>query len=242
MGFGKRSATQPRSASQPGSGDSSDIGNLRVAHQANSQGGDHGTLLTVAVGIVSVAVGIGAALFYGSSATESGSGAAVAARTSGGGAHARIASACMPPVGNGLRPSGMSDEELRHMVALTSHKYFTCALPREPERFCAADEKATLVKELLTYFGDVAREQRMYDKYVGDPSAKTMIKMMEAVDGKDEGAISARRRRPEPDATVVDLMQGLVRDGYLQAGDFGWSLPKEVAPYLAGVKKIKSSC
>ncbi len=242
MGFGKRGTTQPRPASQPGSGDGSDIGDLRPARQSSAQDEGHGTLPAVAVGIVSVAIGIGAALFHGSSATELGSSTATAARASGGGAHKRIAAACMPPVGNGLRPSGMSDEELRYMVALTSHKYFTCALAREPERFCAAGEKATLVKELLTYFGDVAREQRMFDKYVGDPSAKTMVKMIEAVEGKDDSAISSRRRRPEPNGAVVDLMQGLVRDGYLQTGDFGWSMPKEVAPYLAGVNKIKSSC
>lgn len=46
----------------------------------------------------------------------------------------------------------------------------------------------------------------------------------------------------EPNAAVVELLQGLVRDGYLRAGDFGWSVPQEIATHLKGVDKLKTSC
>lgn len=237
MGFGKRGTTSP---SRPGSDDDSDV-DYRATRNDGSEGGVSAPVLTVVLAIFAVAIGAGAALLTGSSSSGPGPGPAVAARASGGGAHARIAAACMPPMPeNALRRVGLTDDEFRYQRALVSADYFTCALSREPERFCAADEKALLVKELQAYFGHIAAKQSIYDKYAGDASAKTMMKMAAAVEGKDGGISS--RARPEPDASVVERVRELVRQGFLETGDFGWSIPDEIEPHLEGVEKIKASC
>lgn len=246
MGFGKRGLTSP---SRPGSPLLSDGGaanaELRSARTGGSQGGASGVVVGVMLVIVGIIAGVGGALVHSSWFDAGGASPAVAAvAASRSGAHARIADACMPPLpprGTTLRRINVSDADYRYQRALASPDYFTCALTRERERFCKSEEKAALVKELQAYFAHIAAGQHLYDTYSGDRTAKTMMKMADAVES-DEGGISSRRQRPEADASVIAVMQNLARDGYLESGDFGWSVPAEIAPHLQGIEKVKSPC
>ena len=246
MGFGKRGLTPPsRPIPRPPSDEDGAGLELRVPRSASAEGSASGALVGVALAIAGIVAGVGGALLQSSWSTGGGASSAVAAQPAGRGAHARIADICMPPLpppGSSLRRINQSDEEFRHKRALTSAAYFACALTRERERFCAAGEKATLVKELQAYFGHIAARQRLYDTYAGDRTAKTMMKMADAVEGDGTGGISSRPQRPEADASVVAVMQDLLREGYLEAGDFGGVVPQEIEPHLAGVEKVKTAC
>jgi len=191
--------------------------------------------------VVSVIVGVAAALLYVSFAGSEPGSTAAAAQPPATSAHARIAAICMPPAGKGLRRIDQTDEEFRYQGALRSPAYFNCALILERERFCKSDEKAILVRELQTYFGHIVAKQQIIDTYMNDPNAKAMMKMAAAVEGKD-GGISSRGQRPEPAPSVVVQLRSLVRDGYLRARDFGWSVPQEIEVHLKGVEKLQTPC
>lgn len=242
MAFGKRGATPPtwsaaRPSGEEGSGDTE-----RAQHRASSNGGGSGAVMGIVLAVVGIAAGVGGALLHSSWSPGAGTGPAVAAQPSDLGAHKRIADSCMPPLppqGTTLRRINQSDEEYRYARALASADYFTCALTQERERFCAGDEKRTLIKELEAYFGHVAAKQRIYDKYVGERAARTVVKMAEAIEGD---GVSSRPQRPEPHASVIAVIQDLIREGFLAEADFGWTVPAELAPYLGGVARVKASC
>jgi hypothetical protein len=242
VGFGKRGG--PRRPDAPMRSDMAegpvDLDSVRAVSASD---GLSTTLLTGILAFVAIAVGAGSALLFASpfsSAPEHSFGA-VSTPPPATGAHARIADMCMPALKpGGIRKIGVTDDQLRYTRALHSPAYFNCALAMERERFCASTEKEILVKELQAYFGDIAAKQRIIDRYSNDPSAKTMMKMADAVEGKD-GGISAGRR-PMPDAGVVELLKGLVRDGYLRGADFGWSVPPEISIHIKEVQRDKTSC
>jgi hypothetical protein len=240
MDFGKRRLEQPpRRLSETQPDESLDV-MPRATRNANA-GGVSGALIGVVAGVVAILAGAGGALLHSSLSKDAEAGSPGPVLSVRAGSHARIAQVCMPAAGKGLRKVGLTDEEFRYQSAVVSASYFNCALVMERERFCAADEKTTLIKELQAYFGAVANKQYMYDKYVDDRSAQAMVKMASAVADKD-GGISARPQRPEPDASLVENVRMLVREGLLAPGDFGWSVPAEIAPYINGIKTEKSSC
>ena len=216
----------------------------RGSVRATSSGeGLSATVRTAALAAVAIAVGAGSALLLASpfSFAPEHSFGATSKPPPATGAHARVAQICMPALkAGGVRKVGVTDEELRYTRAIHSPAYFNCALAMERERFCASKEKEILVKELQTYFGSIAAKQRIIDRYAKDANAKMVMKMADAVEGKDDG-ISAGRR-PMPDAGVVELMQGLVRDGYLRSGDFGWSVPPEISIHIKDIQQDKASC
>lgn len=240
VGFGKRG--MPREpGSSSGFGLDDDAG-FDPRGSRDAQEGLSGAALTVVMVIVSIVVGVAAALLYSTFFGSSHSSLVAAAQANAGtAAHDWIAATCMPPAGRGARRIGVTDEEFRYQGALRSPSYFSCALMLERERFCGADERALVVKELQTYFAHIAARQQIIDTYAKDLNAKAMMKMAVAVQGKD-GGIATGPPRIEPSAAVVGLLQGLVRDGYLRAGDFGWSVPQEIATHLKGVEKLKTSC
>jgi hypothetical protein len=220
---------------------------LDSARTTRTNDGFSSTLLTAVLAVVAIAVGAGSALLFASpfsfsfSLAPEHSFGATSKPPPATAAHARIADICMPALKpGGVRKIGVTDEELRYTRAVHGPAYFNCALAMERERFCASDEKEILVKELQTYFGSIAAKQRVIDRYSKDPNAKMVMKMADSVEGKDDG-ISAGRR-PMPDEGIIELMQGLVRDGYLRSGDFGWSVPEEISVHIKDIQREKQSC
>lgn len=243
MGFGKRGGPRQPGAPTPSEradDEPVDFGSVRATSTSD---GISTTLLTAVLALVAIAVGAGSALLFASpftSAPELSLGA-VSSPPPSSGAHARIAELCMPALKpGGIRKVGVTDEQLRYTRALHSPAYFNCALAMERERFCASAEKEILVKELQAYFGDIANKQRIVDRYSNDPKAKTMIKVADSVETRDD-AISAGRR-PEPDASIIEHLQGLVRDGYLKEGDFGRPVPAEISVHLKDIRRERTPC
>jgi hypothetical protein len=129
--------------------------------------------------------------------------------------------------------------------------YLVCAMGRERERLCDPADRADLVGEIGGYLRDIATDTRRHafrqkvlnGESVGSGNANVQ-RWAESVtrDAADKNGISTDAAAPELRDDVAILIRGLIAQGYLVAGDFGWSPPELLAPHLANIEREKDSC
>lgn len=160
--------------------------------------------------------------------------------------HAKVAEICS--TGDAEADYLVSEFEsnmLRVRGRVRKPSYLTCMMSKRVERFCDASERKVMALELTTYFNYINNVNANYERVMNDPRSNQMAhvyaKIRQEIDGK-EGISSSLSKIRDVDQSVVDMMQQLVRDGYLSEGDFGWALPSYLAPHFEGVTKEKESC
>lgn len=164
--------------------------------------------------------------------------------------HAKVAEIC----GTGSEEADnlvdrMSSDFLGIDGDVRKPSYLTCMMSKRVERFCDATERKEITKDLTNYFKYVQYYNANRERALRDPRSRQMLAIyskirenIDASEGRGEGVTRSHSNAKELDQSVVDMMQQLVRDGYLSDGDFGWSLPSHMAPHFEGVTKEKESC
>lgn len=129
--------------------------------------------------------------------------------------------------------------------------YLVCSMSRERERLCDPADRADLVGEIAGYLRDIAADTRRHafrqkvldGESIGDGSPNLQRFAEHGVRaGMSEAGISTQDPKPEVRDDVVIVIRGLIGQGYLTVGDFGWSPPEELAPHLANIETEKDSC
>lgn len=158
--------------------------------------------------------------------------------------YAKLADICSPgsEENNNLVSRLQSDLEGVQNRVRKPH-FLNCMMLRHQERFCNSSERTAIARDLSAYFHYYESQNekvRFAEEFRRNNPNNLFLQINEM--NKERGRITGGAALKEVDTSVVSNMQQLVRDGYLSANDFGWSLPTYMEPYFVDVKREKESC